>query len=386
MSRNTSEIDQTDITRDQILILIKSACERYKVPQPTRPAIIDVTSDIIRPLLQTMEEKDFYQWFCPIWQSFEYLYSSDSNESSWIELVGKFAKALTERQSEEEEFNHPSLRAMCVSFMMNSLNNHVVSQSYALRMLLLFATRTELCQDKVFVRWLINFMKQRIDNMMVIDDKEQRKLFASVCVGFFDSIPVFDSHCCSSILKFFGSNEFTQILLNNQDEKPHLQSIASKSFNTALSDDTFFIFEIISNTKLIYTNLNKDQQELLQVFVNGTVKDFDAFVQNHQDYITRDKLNLQVLRHKILVLSFVSIAHGKKTILFSELYEKLGVDTLQLKKLCVSINSTDVAKLSIDSVNEQIIINYCQPREMTPEVWESMAKGLHALAESITQK
>ena len=391
--------DQTD-TQKPIRDLIASACQRYELPIPTsQQGITKNACSIIPTLIEKMSEKDFYQWFCPLWQSFEYLYLDGGTEDGWAQLVGQFASVLTETPQEEGGFNHPSLRAMCVSFMMNSLNNHPLAQSYALRMLLNFAIKTELYQEKTFVRWLINFMKNRIDNMISNYSshgqnkdiqKQQSQIFTIACVTFFDSIPVFDTLCALSILQFFGTTDFTQILQSKSQKEEdetnkqnHLKSIAAKTFHISLLDDTFFTFEIIRKTKLIYDNLNENQQKLLQIFVDGKIQDFENFVKSSQDYINTDKLDIDTMRDKILVLSFVSLVHGKKVISFSEVMKDLDLDKYHVKRLCVRINSTDVAKLSIDSVNEQIIIEYCQPRLMTDDVWNNMASRLNSLAKSL---
>ncbi|KAK8885728.1 Eukaryotic translation initiation factor 3 subunit M [Tritrichomonas musculus] len=397
-STELTDVDQSD-PQKPIIDLISSACQKYDLPIPTQQAILKNACSIIPSLIEKMTEKEFYQWFCPVWQSFEYLYSDGGNENDWAQLVGQFASLLTEYPQEKGGFNHPSLRAMCVSFMMNSLNNHPLAQSYALRMLLNFAIKTELYQDKTFVRWLINFMKHRIDNMISNYQsdgqnkdiqKQQSQIFTLACITFFDSIPDYDTVCALSILQFYGTTEFTQILQSKSQKKEdetdklnRLKSIAAKTFNISLIDDTFFTFEIIRKTKLIYEHLNSNQQKLLQIFVDGQIKDFEDFVKSSQEYINNDKLDVNKMRDKILVLSFVSLVHGKKTISFSEVMNGLDLDKYHVKRLCVRINSTDVAKLSIDSVNEQIIVEYCQPRLMTDDVWNSMATRLQSLAKSL---
>ncbi|KAK8860408.1 Eukaryotic translation initiation factor 3 subunit M [Tritrichomonas musculus] len=394
----TSDVDQSDPQRP-IRDLIESACQRYGIQVPRQNAIIKNACSVIPPLIEKMSEKEFYQWFCPVWQSFEYLYSDGGTENDWAQLVGQFASLLTEYPQEQGGFNHPSLRAMCVSFMMNSLNNHPLAQSYALRMLLNFAIKTELCKDETFVHWLINFMKHRIDNMISNYQsdgqnkdiqKQQSQIFTIACITFFDSIPVFDTVCALSILQFYDTSEFTQILQSKSQKKEdeenkqnRLKSIAAKTFNTALLDDSFFTFEIIRKTKLIYNYLNENQRKLLQIFVDGEIRDFEAFVKSSQEYINQDKLNLDKMKDKILVLSFVSLAHGKSTLAFTEAMERLNLDKYHMKRLCVRINSTDVAKLAIDSVNEQVIVEYCQPRLMTDDVWNSMASRLQNLAKSL---
>lgn len=391
--KNIQDEDESDPIKN----LINSACKKYDIPIPTTPYTIKNASSVIPPLIEKMSEKDFYQWFCPIWQSCEFLYS-DAPEDEWASLIGQFATPLTEYPKEKGGYEHPTLRAMCVSFMMNSLNSHTLSQSYALRMLLNFAIKTELYQDKVFVSWLINFMRHRIDNMISNYQsagnkeiqKQQSQIFTLACITFFDSIPLFDTVCCLSVLQFFGTSEFTQILQSksqkSEDEtnkQNRLKSIATKTFNTSLLDDTFFTFEVIRKTKLIYANLNEKQQKLLQIFVDGNISDFEAFVKESQDYINQDKLNLDKMRDKILVLSFVSLVHGKSIISFDDVMKGLNLDKYQMKRLCVRINSTDVAKLSIDSVNEQVIVEYCQPRLLTDDVWNSMALRLKNLAKSL---
>ena len=176
--------DASDVTGNEIKSLIRSACEKYNVPVPTVEHRTGQVRQVIPPLLQKMEPKDFYQWFCSIWPLFEFLYASmgsadsEQDEDEWSDLVGNtFCKQLLDASDEKSSSLQQSLRAMCVSFMMNSLNDHPKAQSFALRMLLLYSIQSGLSQNVSFVRWFLFFMHRRIDNMNEVKDPNQKKLF-----------------------------------------------------------------------------------------------------------------------------------------------------------------------------------------------------------------
>jgi hypothetical protein len=307
----------------------------------------------------------------------------ESTEDEIARGVGAIASALTERANPEDQLRHPSLRAMCMSFMMIGLQAHVLAQSYALRMLLGFAKGTDLCQNARFVRWILRFMQSRIDSMIGI--KEKQELFVRVCVEFFQAIPNYDSNCVLAVLKFFGSQEFTRVLDNPGKWKSALQEIATATLNAALTQHReFFLFEIIRDTVVIHNNLVPRQQELLKIFVEKTIADFNAFLETGgRDYIVEQKLDLETLRFNIQVLTFCTICHGHTEMGLADLGQQFGLDSLALKKLLVSINRTNVAKTQIDAVRGNVTIEYCQPRTFTPETWVDMDVRLGRVIESL---
>lgn len=377
--RPTSKGDE-DQSRESIENLIHLARQKYGRDDPPIKSLVDTAQGEIKFFLNIMDPKEYYQWFCQIWQSFEYLYSFGTDENSWLGLVGKFAASLTERDDESIAFSHPSLRAMCMSFMLNSLNPHPKSQAYALRMLILFSTRTDLIKDEKFVHWILNFMVKRIDS--TIEIKDGRDVFIDVVITFFTSLSKYDNLCVISIIRFFQTPDFEQICSNNPKHKESLQKIALKAFHVSLMYGSFFIFDVMKDIKLIYSNLSADEQAMLDIYVNGTITEFDKFISSHPKYIGED-LDLETIRYKMLVLSFVSLAEDKQTVTFAEAMDALKLDAKKLKQLVVKINETEAATVKIDTVKETLIIEHCQPRVFSDKVWDQMADHMHSLIESL---
>jgi hypothetical protein len=330
-----------------------------------------------------MKPKRFYQWFCPVWQDFEYVLF-DCREHELSVKVGKIAEALVWAKGTpgQTTFSHQTLRAMCMSFVMNSLHSHPESQAAALRMLLHFATLTDLCHDKQFIHWVLRFMQTRIEPMIQI--KEQQPKFCQICVDFFKAIGRFDRFCVLAALKFFGAEDFRRTLIKVDECRPSLKAIATATFNAALVEpNQFFVFEIISDTELIKSNLDDKQLAILEVFVGGTIDHFDKLLASELGkYFDEAVLDIKVLKFKMRVLTFVTIAHGKETIQFDEAAGALKLDVPGLKRLIVQINETSIAQVRLDAVHKICIVEYCQPRRFTDETWAVMASHLDQLMNS----
>ena len=311
-----------------------------------------------------MNPRDFYQWFCPVWQTYQYMYDSTSlsgtefkiEEKEWSNLVGSLASALIERESDKAEFEHENLRAMCMSFMMNSLSSHLEALAYALRMLLLFAIQSNMSQNVDFIHWLLKFMQRHIENTVEIKDK--RELFIESCVEFFAAIPEkhFDSLCVLSILRFYKSKKFEKYLTQCKTKDECLKNVATKAFNVTLNDESFFVFEIMHETKLVYDYLTKQQRDLLDIYIDGDVQQYKDYIEKNQSYITENKLNADHMFFKIEVLTFFSLIENKTEIEFGEVTNALQISVPEVKKLIINLNSTGVATIKIDSVSKKLFI------------------------------
>jgi len=215
-------------------------------------------------------------------------------------------------------------------------------------------------------------------------------------------------------LKFFGSDDFRKILSKLDDQAPRLRDIATSTFDAALVEpNQFFIFEIISDTELIRSNLTPQQLDILEIFVNGTIDQFNQLMADpaRSAYIKERNLDIDVLTFKMRVLTFVTIAHGKATIGLEEAAAALKVSPFEFRRLIVQINeisvareeasrsagspppkakagrvlahdAPSVARVRLDAVKGVCIIEYCQPRRFTDDTWAAMASHLERLMNS----
>ncbi|KAH0790920.1 eukaryotic translation initiation factor 3 subunit M-like [Histomonas meleagridis] len=380
--------DESEIIKEQI----NSARKKCGMEETPIKDLAFVLQSEIPQFIDKLNPKEFYQWFCPVWQAYDYMYESSStssekyavSESEWSNLVGKIASALTERKDKSQEFTHPNLRAMCMSFMMSSLTNHLEAQAYALRMLLLFAIRSNLSKNSEFVHWLLQFMIRHIENTITI--KQKRELFIDTCVDFFESVPVFDTLCVISILHFYRSPIFRKYLLKNSSKSNALANVATKAFNVVLSDETFFVFEVMRDTVLIYNYLTEQQKALLQIFVDGNVQQYNKFVETNKDFIVNNNFDQSKMKTKIMVLTFITLAEGKTEVSFKEVTDQLQISTIDLKKLIVHINSTGVASIKIDSVSQKLLVDQSPTRLFEEKNWEDMSKQITVLINALEKE
>ena len=180
-----------------------------------------------------------------------------------VNFFNTISKALT-----ETGFTKPTLRAMCMSYMLTSPNIPKESQAHSLRMLFLFATQVhELSSAPDFVSWILSFTKDYVDDMFKIS--RHRDLFIEVCIQFFSQVPIFDTFSLKSLVTFIsnkyvvkyveklekpaneGKKEYQEI--HEQLEKLSQQAIIS-ALNYKLNsdpsedrllDESLFIFEVL---------------------------------------------------------------------------------------------------------------------------------------------
>ena len=330
------------------------------------------------------DEKSFYQLFCPVWQLFDSVFRPFLTQSDYVSyvcnrIIVPLCAAKPVRTPQRQK-----VCAMCISFVLNSLDHSPATQTYALRMLLMFATQTSLCSHQPFIDWVLGFMQNHISDMIRV--KENLALFIEVCVDFFSAIPpeLYDSNTVKAVFKFFGAKVFQkQLSKKDGPEKEKLMKIATMTLNASLLlDDEFFFFEIIKESELLWDNLNAQQREILDVFVSGDLEAFEKLIQKN-DYLQKSGISVDVARFKMQVLTLVSLCEGKKSVAIKDIADKLGISVLELKKLVVKINKTDVAKLKVDGVANTIVVEFCQPRLFKPEDWKAMEDRLQSLIESL---
>lgn len=372
---------------------------------------IDTAAAYIPSLIESsIKEKEFYEWFCPLWQACEYVYT-DSKDDKWnTYLVVPFLEALL-----QDWETRPTLRAMCVSYMLTSLNIPESSQAIALRMLILFATTTknkekDLCANEQFVSWILSFMKDHIESMFNIEMR--RNLFIQVSIEFFSNVQSFNISSLKSLLLFFSNKnvkDFVQKLSGGdfQEKTPQYEDafkseeifsqLRSTAMQIAISalkyprtnnknqllDESLFIFEIILSTEVIRTFLDQDTKNLLEIFVNGTYSDYINFFEQHPDFINKYGLDKEVLLDKMQILSFLSIANGKQELSYDDISKPLRLNPIQMRKLIYKLNSSNIASTMIDAVNEKICIYFCQPRKFSTNIWEDMSKRLKEASDSL---
>jgi len=390
---------------DQILSdLITDSEKKYGLTKPTQSNIENFTS-FIPQLIEKLNPTEFYQWFCPIWQAFISLYSDIAKPDDWTELFSDISKALTETGKSK-----PTLRAMCMSYMITSPNipKESQSQAIALRMLFLFATQVnELSTDSDFVSWILSFTKDFIQDMFQIS--EHRDLFIEVCIEFFSQVPKFDTFSLKSLISFV-SNQYIVAFVkklnkpakaSNKEEnekiKAQLRALSLQATISALNykinfdpsedrllDESLFIFEVLYQTVLV-DFLDDETKEILHIFAEGMYKDFKQFINAHSEFVQKNQLSISDMTSKIQLLTFVSIAGNKDKLTYDEICTPLELEPREMRKLVVMINSTKTAIAKINAVEKVITVENCQPRIFSDKDWDSMTNQLQVLVDSLSK-
>lgn len=376
---------------DYLYPLIEDVCEMANHTPPTKDEVDRDTTkqvtNVLTAVLGKLKPKVYYQSFCSIWQCYEYHVLSGMNEKDLDEYIAYIVGQLTTHATAM-----PNLCAMCLSYIMNSLSQHPLAEASAIRLLLEFATKSEIYRDEGFVNWILQFVERRIDKMVSIEEK--RDLFIFVCIRFFKTIPaeLYSPACVKCCLRFLSTSKFKNRIKDKKGITPanlplweemqtNLPVIATNILNTALTvNGEFFLLEMMNSTNIM-KYLSEEQTNLVNIFINGNVDDFEKFKETSTCI---SHLNEETLLFKIQALTLISLCEGKKTITAAELISALKLKgVLDLRKFIVKINQTDLAKLKMNGVADEVIIEYSQPRQFGKDTWKMMADKLDNLKASI---
>jgi len=357
----------------------------------------------ISEYIKKVDPKSFYQWFCPYWQSMEYVYSTGGNmvtDEDWSFLVGKVLDGLI--LSTEAD---PKLCAMCCAFVHSSLYSHVIAQTTALRMLIHLAIIRNLSTNPDFFSWLLHLMQDRIDEAIEVKDK--RPLFIDVVFQFFASLKSYNELAIITLCRVFSTKKIISYVFPKANElkaakkeiqrsyssfdlaksiedcKSNAAKIAKTVFKSAFQINSIFIFENICDSVILMPNYSPAEKQLLDIFVNGNMNDFLTFISKNKDLVREYDLNISHLREMMEVLVFVSLCSGQKVVSIKEISDACKIKEEDVKTLIPKINQSEVAVVKLNSLTGKADIIHCQPRTFNEKVWESTTERIDNLIKVI---
>ena len=366
-------------SRQAIVQCLKTACEALEIPFKENDLVAQ-SYTLIPKYVEKVNPEEYYQWFCSLWQSIETLYAQDVKEEEWANTVENVVAGV---QNMYDEVN-PKLRAMCVSYVLASLQTHKVAQTRALRLLIQMSTDVGLTQDPEFFKWIIGIMKKLLQD--AIEIKNNRELFIKTLVNFFTFVKEYDHLSLSVLCSFLQNNKAAQYIQKTEELAEPIKAIAKNCLNSTFRGNQIFDFEIIFDTDLLKENLDKPHLEFLIIFVQLGYREFEQLLQNYPNFIQENDLKLEQMELNIRMLSLISLMQNKREVQIEEAEDATGLSGLDFKRLVIQLNETKNALLKIVSENggTKIQNKFCQPRLFNEEQDNLLIRNLQTAIMHLT--
>lgn len=310
------------------------------------------------------------------WHYAENLYTTITEARDWVELSSEIIAPF------ELSKEHPSLFAMCISYVYRSLANNPDPMRAVLAMMINHARISKICENPEYQQQLFQAIDSQFEEMLSSHDANY--LFTENCLTLFGAIQNnFDENKFLIISKVFRNNTFSTHLgkASFKDKNQILKALPKKLLLNSLEFDNPFLFEIISETKLFRKHLQDVDVSLLEIFKAGTLNQFEDFVNSNANYF--EASNLSKIRTNLKILIFCSLADAEKEIPLDKINEAFQIHSKkELNQVIIQINSRNVGRVLIDGVRKVLIVQKCQPRVFSKEHWEAVLSQIQQLLNS----
>ncbi|KAL3317024.1 Eukaryotic translation initiation factor 3 subunit M [Cichlidogyrus casuarinus] len=152
---------------------------------------------------------------------------------------------------------------------------------------------------------------------------------------------------------------------------------AIKCILIAIKDPNIVIYDQLLNLSPIQFIEGEPLHDLLQLFVSGDLKGFEAFVKKNKKLITENELNEQALQDKIRVLSFMQMSENKSELSYDSVKTALNLeDDAQFRDFIINVVRHKCVVCKLDEQNRKVLIVTSLPRSFGPEQWKNLLSGL----------
>jgi translation initiation factor 3 subunit M len=128
---------------------------------------------------------------------------------------------------------------------------------------------------------------------------------------------------------------------------------------------------------------NKSLADLCKLFLNGDVKDLDAFHKKNQAVFKEHDLNFQEAMAKMRLLTLATKVHGKSEITLKEVATALEESEDNVERWVVRALSEGVIDGRIDQLNHKVLVKSAFQREFAKAEWAFLESKLNQWTDNL---
>ncbi|KAJ3252987.1 hypothetical protein HK103_001040 [Boothiomyces macroporosus] len=130
--------------------------------------------------------------------------------------------------------------------------------------------------------------------------------------------------------------------------------LATRGIKIALSSPRIFQFEELYNLPVVQALAPSPLLDLLNIFLNKSLKEYSAFIKNHPQLLKEHELNDQELLRKIRILTFASFAtkNISQVVTYQQITKVIDVQIDQVEFWIIDCIRAGLLEARIDQLNQ----------------------------------
>ncbi|KAJ3322790.1 hypothetical protein HDV06_002651 [Boothiomyces sp. JEL0866] len=170
------------------------------------------------------------------------------------------------------------------------------------------------------------------------------------------------------------SNLAYHFLLESLKLHEDAPELATRGIEIALSSPRIFQFQELYNLPVVQALAPSPLLGLLNIFLNETLKEYNAFIKTHPQFLKDNGLNDQELLRKIRILTFASYATRNigKVVTYESISKVIDVAIDQVEFWIIDCIRAGLLEARIDQLNQSAHINRASYRVFGTDQWETL--------------
>ncbi|XP_003388769.1 PREDICTED: eukaryotic translation initiation factor 3 subunit M-like [Amphimedon queenslandica] len=162
----------------------------------------------------------------------------------------------------------------------------------------------------------------------------------------------------------------------DSDNEENISTLVTELVVMAISDPDRYIFSDLLDIEAVKLQYSEKIYQLLEVFSSGMYGSFLKFCDANPGYLDQLGLEYEHCKHKIQVLTLLSLAEGESEIPFASCLTELQIDIDSFEQLVIDAIRYKLLSARIDHVNEKVIITNCVRRTFGLNEWNLIHDSL----------
>ncbi|CAG9791898.1 unnamed protein product [Diatraea saccharalis] len=160
---------------------------------------------------------------------------------------------------------------------------------------------------------------------------------------------------------------------------------AIKCIVTALADPTTFLLDPLLSLKPVRFLEGELIHDLLTIFVSEKLSSYQAFYNNHKEFVQSQGLNHEQNIKKMRILSFMQMAESNPEITFDEITTELQIEEKDVEAFIIEVLKTKLVRARMDQALRVVRVSSTMHRTFGHAQWLQLRDVLRAWRANVQQ-
>ncbi|CAO3616492.1 unnamed protein product [Cunninghamella echinulata] len=172
-------------------------------------------------------------------------------------------------------------------------------------------------------------------------------------------------------------------LATYQEKNEDADKCAKEAILRAVAMENYFAFEDLIQFTAIQQIKDSDEYKLLDLFLNGHLDTYEAFIKSHSGLIADQEAGLRKIR--LLSLASLGSENLARELSYGEISKALSISENDVEMWVIDVIRAGLVEAKLDQLNKTVIVHRSIYRVFGKEQWQQLSVRLNAWKDSLNE-